>query len=158
MCDYVSKEFYDLLLANFQFRHDRMALSGHSMGGHRALIMGLREPTKFKSVSAFSPIVNPTRCPWGRNAFQDYLGDDLSKWKEWDACELLEAGKKRSDTILIDQSTKDEFLENQFLTKNFIDASEVKGQLLYCRFQEGYDHSYYFISTFIKQHIDFHFT
>ncbi len=157
MYDYVVKELHDLLISNFQFHHDKLAISGHSMGGHGALIIGLKNPTKFKSVSAFSPIVNPMRAPWGQKAFHGYLGDDQVKWKEWDACELILAGKTRSDTILIDQGSNDEYLEKELLTKNFMEACEVKNQLLNCRFQDGYDHSYYFISTFIKQHIDFHF-
>ena len=128
------------------------------MGGHGALIIGLKNPSKFKSVSAFAPIVNPMKCPWGEKAFSGYLGTDKNLWREWDACELVKAGRTRADKILIDQGTADEFFDKQLLTANFTEACKSVGQSVEIRYQKDYDHSYYFISTFIRDHLNFHFT
>lgn len=153
MYDYVACEIVEILKSEFGIQS--ISISGHSMGGHGALVIGLREKNIFSAVSAFSPIVNPTKCPWGQKAFSGYLGDDTSVWKSYDACELVLSGNVRPDTIMIDQGLSDEFLEKQLLTKNFEEACAESGQKLVVRYQEGYDHSYYFISTFIKSHLDF---
>ena len=155
MFSYISKELYDLV--QNEFRTDgHNAISGHSMGGHGALVIGLREKTKFRSVSAFSPVVNPVQCPWGKKAFSGYLGDDKKSWLPYDACELIRSGAAHKQKILIDQGSEDNFLKEQLLSKNLLDACEGKKQKIDLRFQEGYDHSYYFISTFIADHIRFH--
>ncbi len=154
MYDYVSQEIYAIVQKDFGIDHTMISISGHSMGGHGALILGLREPEKFRTVSAFSPIVNPTACPWGEKAFTGYLGaESRASWSEWDACELVRAGRFHPREILIDQGTDDNFLEKQLLTDNLVRACEGTKQKLKVRFQEGYDHSYYFISTFIADHL-----
>jgi S-formylglutathione hydrolase len=158
MFTYVSDELFELTGSEFKIR-DRMSISGHSMGGHGALVIGLRERDRFRSVSAFSPIVNPMKCPWGQKAFRGYLGEDQSQWRKYDACELVGAGLTHPSEILIDQGTDDSFLESQLLTENFAVACESsgpQGQRTKIRFQLGYDHSYYFISTFIADHVTFH--
>lgn len=154
MFDYVSEELYTLVQK--QFGISALSISGHSMGGHGALVLGLYFPHKFRSVSAFSPIVNPSRCAWGQKAFQGYLGDEQEAWAKYDATELVMGGKKHPHPILIDQGTADEFLEKQLLTGNFEAACKRENQKAQIRMRPGYDHSYYFISTFIDQHIDFH--
>jgi len=153
MYDYISKDIVQIL--KNEFRVQNISISGHSMGGHGALILGLREPQIFKSVSAFSPIVHPTQCPWGKKAFKGYLGDESSLWKEYDTCELLKNGRTRKDKILIDQGLSDEFLENQLLTHHLETVASETGQKLDLRYQKGYDHSYYFISSFLADHIPF---
>lgn len=155
MESYITEEFYTLVQKQFGVEQ-RISISGHSMGGHGALTIGLRHPDLFKSVSAFSPIVNPLQCPWGQKAFQGYLGDDKSAWARYDACELIQSGKAHKNEILIDQGTADNFLKEQLLTNNIVEAAKGKNQKLNVRLQEGYDHSYYFIATFIEDHIRFH--
>lgn len=154
MYSYVSKELYGLIQQKFGV--SSFSISGHSMGGHGALVIGLREPQKFKSVSAFSPIVNPINCPWGQKALPGYLGNDEMAWKSYDATELVKAGKIRKDTLLIDQGLADEFLEKQLLTNHLKEAAQSRGQAVEVNFRDGYDHSYYFISTFIESHLKFH--
>lgn len=154
MYDYISKEIVEILKENFNV--EKISIMGHSMGGHGALILGLREKDLFKSVSAFSPIVNPLNCPWGQKAFKGYLGDQLEGAYDYDATALLSDGKTRKDTILIDQGLEDEFFEEQLLTKNFEQAAEENSQKLLVHYREGYDHSYFFIASFIEDHIDFH--
>ena len=129
---------------------------GHSMGGHGALILGLKEKDIFTSVSAFSPIVHPTGCPWGQKAFKGYFGDDQKLALEHDATELIKSGVKRSDEILIHQGLADEFLEKELLSDDFVSACKEHGQQLTLNKEDGYDHSYYFISSFIEEHINFH--
>ncbi len=153
MYSYVTNEIYDLLQK--QFGVSSISISGHSMGGHGALVMALREPMKFRSVSAFSPIVNPVEAPWGQKAFKGYLGS-VDAGKTYDATELVLAGHRATSQILIDQGLSDGFLERQLLTKNFEEACRSTGVKANIRMREGYDHSYYFISTFIGEHIDFH--
>ncbi len=153
MYSYVSEELYGLVQKNFT---ENISIFGHSMGGHGALILGLTQKNKYKSVSAFAPIVNPTESPWGQKAFQGYLGSNKMDWEKYDACKLLKAGAFHSGEILIDQGTRDPFLAERLLTKNLIEANSAETQKLNVRFQEGYDHSYYFISTFIADHIQFH--
>lgn len=154
MYDYIRGEIVDLLESHFGVT--KLSIMGHSMGGHGALILGLKEGSVFKSISAFSPIVNPSRCPWGQKALEGYLGADRSKWIEYDATELINTGIKSENPILIDQGLADEFLEKELLTDNFVKACSNNNQALEVRFQEGYDHSYFFISTFIEDHIKFH--
>ena len=154
MFDYVSEELYHLV--QNQFGISAFSISGHSMGGHGALVLGLHFPDKFRSVSAFSPIVNPSHCAWGQKAFRGYIGEDKEAWAKYDATELVMRGKKHSQPILVDQGTADEFLEKQLLTGNFEAACKNENQKAQIHMRPGYDHSYYFISTFIDQHIDFH--
>jgi len=150
----------DLLQALEAFPLDpaRRGISGHSMGGHGALTLALRHPDLFRSVSAFAPIVSPTRCPWGRKAFSAYLGDDPAAWAEHDASLLVAAGagKGRFDEILIDQGDADSFLAEQLKPELFEDACRAAGQGLNLRRQPGYDHSYFFITSFIGDHIAWH--
>lgn len=156
MYDYVNQEIFAILQNEFQIKQN-IAISGHSMGGHGALVIGLREPEKYKSISAFSPIVNPSRVSWGEKAFTGYLGADQSKWLAYDACELVQAGYHHSKMILIDQGTADDFLEKQLKPEAFqLACAKVGKQELKLRLQPGYDHSYYFITTFIEDHIRFH--
>ncbi|MBC7466503.1 MAG: S-formylglutathione hydrolase [Bdellovibrio sp.] len=155
MHSYIGSELYTLVQKEFGVE-DRISISGHSMGGHGALTIGLRDQDRFKSISAFSPIVNPTQCPWGHKAFAGYLGDDKSKWAAYDASEMIRSGKSHKKEILIDQGSADNFLKEQLLTNNIIEAANGTNQKLKVRMQEGYDHSYYFIATFIEDHIRFH--
>ena len=137
---------------------DRFAISGHSMGGHGALTLGLKHPTQFRSISAFSPIVHPSESAWGQKAFRGYLGQDTDRsvWKDHDATELLLSGKRHTAPLLIDQGTADEFLEKQLLTDHLVAAAKAMGQKLEVQMRDGYDHSYYFIATFVENHIRFH--
>ena len=152
MYSYVTTELYGMIQREFGI-HD-ISICGHSMGGHGALIMALREPQKFKSVSAFSPIVNPTKVPWGQRAFTGYLG--TASGAEYDATELVLAGSRFGGLILIDQGTKDEFLKKSLLTANFEQACATVGQSVRVNMRDGYDHSYYFIATFIESHVVHH--
>lgn len=156
MYDYISKELPLLIQENFNVATPYFGLMGHSMGGHGALTIGLRNPDIFPSVSAFSPIVAPSQCTWGQKAFKGYLGDDRDEWLRYDATELMLHGCKSPSKILIDQGTSDEFLEEQLKPELFLDACRKKGQDIELRMQEGYDHSYYFISSFIGDHLLFH--
>ncbi len=156
MYEYVTRELPALLEANLPLLPGIKSISGHSMGGHGALICALKNPTSYKSVSAFSPICNPTRCGWGIGCFQAYLGDDSSTWQGYDATALVDAGASVTD-ILIDQGAADEFYdERQLLPENLRAACERQGQALTLRMQAGYDHSYHFIATFIGEHIAYH--
>ncbi|MDB5469804.1 MAG: S-formylglutathione hydrolase [Caulobacter sp.] len=134
----------------------RRGVFGHSMGGHGALTLALRHPDLFRSVSAFAPIVSPTRCPWGEKAFTAYLGEDLAAWEDHDACRLIEAGAARFDDILVDQGLADPFLENQLKPQLLEAACAAAGQKLTLRRQPGYDHSYFFMTSFIADHIAWH--
>lgn len=155
MYSYLLRELYPLIEEQFGVA-GHISVMGHSMGGHGALILGLREPQKFRSVSAFAPIVNPVNCPWGKKAFTGYLGEDPKAWAPYDATELIRQGKKASSEILIDQGTSDKFLKEQLLTENIEAAAKSSSQKLNVRRREAYDHSYYFIQTFIGEHIRFH--
>lgn len=155
MYSYIANELYELIETKFDMK-GKISIMGHSMGGHGALVIGLREPQKFRSISAFSPIVNPIQCPWGEKAFSGYLGDDKALWNSYDSCELLKSGKKHPSQILIHQGTEDEFLEKQLLTNHFVEAAKRVDQSSDVKFAEGYDHSYYFIATFIEEHIRHH--
>jgi S-formylglutathione hydrolase len=154
MYDYITKDLVKVLKEDFGVK--KISIMGHSMGGHGALVLGLRNSDLFESISAFSPIVNPMLCPWGEKALGGYLGDNREDWKQYDTCELIKSGKKSKNTILVDQGLNDEFLENQLLSKNLEEACSQNDQALTLNMREGYDHSYYFIATFIGEHIDFH--
>lgn len=158
MYSYLTNELPSLLAANFPTLDiSRMGVTGHSMGGHGALTLALKNQDMFKSVSAFSPICNPTNCPWGKKAFTNYLGADQREWEQYDATELIKLGKSRFDNILIDIGTSDSFLSaGQLLPEAFSAAAVASGQKIDLRMQEGYDHSYYFVSTFIEDHVKFH--
>lgn len=154
MYSYITKELYKII--QDEFKVSSISISGHSMGGHGALVIGLRNPTKFKSVSAFSPIVNPMVAPWGEKAFKGYLGEDKTNWSDYDTVELLKTGHKHPANIMISQGTKDEFLEKQLLTEHFVMAAKEAHQSQEVHYCAEYDHSYYFISTFIEEHILHH--
>jgi S-formylglutathione hydrolase len=159
MFDYIAQELHEIILREFlsASKSPKISICGHSMGGHGALVLGLNFPEKYHTISAFSPITNPINCAWGQKAFVGYLGEEnKSAWKKYDACELIKSGKKHPKKILIDQGSKDEFLEKQLLTQNFIDVCEKSNQPVEVNFREGYDHSYYFISSFIESHLKFH--
>ncbi|XP_027072291.1 S-formylglutathione hydrolase isoform X1 [Coffea eugenioides] len=157
MYDYVVKELPTLLSENFpQLDTSRASISGHSMGGHGALTIYLKNLEKYKSVSAFAPIVNPMNCPWGQKAFTNYLGENKADWEEYDATLLVSKFKDVSATILIDQGEDDKFLHDQLLPNNFAEACRSATVPLLLRMQPGYDHSYYFIATFIDDHIRHH--
>jgi len=156
MYEYVTHELPALLEKELPFIPGLKSISGHSMGGHGALICALKNPNSFKSVSAFSPICNPVNCGWGQGCFGVYLGEDKTTWLEYDATELVNAGAKVSD-ILIDQGTADEFYdEKQLLPENLQAACKKAEQKITVRMQDGYDHSYHFIATFIGEHIEYH--
>ncbi len=154
MYDYVTKELPSLIEENFPVSAQR-AISGHSMGGHGALVISLREPTRYTSVSAFSPIVNPMQCPWGQKAFTGYLGSDIEKWRAYDACELMRNAQETLPT-LVDQGTQDNFFVEQLKTENLVTVAKNVNYPIEVRMQEGYDHSYYFIASFIEDHLRFH--
>ncbi|MBC2245514.1 S-formylglutathione hydrolase [Listeria booriae] len=131
------------------------SIMGHSMGGHGALVIGLRNPDRFRAISAFSPIVNPSDVPWGMKAFDAYLGADKQAWASWDASKLLASHDGKPVPILLDQGTADNFLHVQLQPENLI---APEGYPLEIRMQDGYDHSYYFIASFIDEHLEFHKT
>lgn len=154
MEDYIVKDIVSIL--KNEFKMSKISIMGHSMGGHGALVLGLRYPHLFTSISAFSPIVHPSVGPWGEKAFTGYLGEDKNTWYKYDATELINRGFKHANKILIHQGTHDEFLTRELMTTDFIDAcaaSEQSEQVVFC---DEYDHSYYFISTFIEDHILHH--
>lgn len=157
MESYLVHELHDLVCNQFNAEGQRVGIFGHSMGGHGALVLALRHPERFNSVSAFAPIASPTRCPWGQKAFANYLDDNKTAWNSYDASELM---KQRTtpfpDGILIDQGLNDKFLEEQLLPHEFEQACAHAKQPLTLRRQPGYDHGYYFISSFIEDHIAFH--
>ncbi|MCM7391423.1 S-formylglutathione hydrolase [Enterobacter bugandensis] len=156
MYDYIRDELPALIKAEFTVS-DRCAITGHSMGGHGALIMALKNPGKYASVSAFAPIVNPTQVPWGQKAFTHYLGDDSQKWQEWDSCALMLASRPEDAIpMLIDQGDADQFLDGQLQPAVLAEAARQKDWPLTLRIQAGYDHSYYFMASFIEDHLRFH--
>jgi len=155
MYTYVVEELPKLIGANFPVDGTRQGIFGHSMGGHGALVIALRNPERYRSVSAFSPIVAPSQCPWGEKAFGGYLGPDREAWKEYDATELI-AKSTWSSEILIDQGSADNFLEEQLKPERFREACDAAKVNLNLRYQEGYDHSYYFIASFMEDHLRHH--
>lgn len=156
MYDYLRDELPALIQSQFSVS-DRCAISGHSMGGHGALIMALKNPGRFTSVSAFAPIVNPADVPWGQKAFSAYLGNDTATWKAWDSCALMLASQSK-DAIptLIDQGDADQFLAEQLQPARLAEAARQTAWPLTLRVQPGYDHSYYFMASFIEDHLRFH--
>ena len=155
MYDYVTQELPALIEANFPVIPGRASISGHSMGGHGALICALKNPGRYRSVSAFAPICNPVVAPWGRGCFTAYLGDDRKAWDAYDATRLVEAGASLPPA-LIDHGTGDEFLAEQLYPQNLQAACAAHGQPLTLRMQPDYDHSYHFIASFIGEHLAFH--
>lgn len=155
MYSYVRDELPALIEANFPAQPDLCAISGHSMGGHGALVLGLKNPERYRSISAFAPICAPTRCPWGEKAFSGYLGDDRAAWAAYDASELVTVQRHPAE-ILIDQGEADGFLAEQLLPEHFEAAAAKAGQALRLRRHPGYDHSYYFIASLIEDHLRHH--
>lgn len=160
MASFVGRELPDVIAANFPVDSSRLGIMGHSMGGHGAIVTALRNQNRFKSCSAFAPISAPTQCPWGQKAFGAYLGSDIKAWREWDSCELLQhlAPDTEESTkipILVDQGDLDPWLDQlrpDLLTK----AAAIAKWPVTLRMQAGYDHSYYFIASFIEDHLHYH--
>jgi S-formylglutathione hydrolase len=157
MRGYIESELPRLLAEHFPVEMERQGIMGHSMGGHGALTLSLRDPGKYKATSAFAPIVSPLNCPWGEKALGGYLGPDRETWAEYDACALIAAGARLPD-LLVDQGEADNFLTDQLKTHLLVEACEAAGQKATIRMQPGYDHSYYFISTFMADHLAWHAT
>jgi S-formylglutathione hydrolase len=155
MRSYIETELPDLIAREFPVDMNRQGISGHSMGGHGALTIALRNPGRYKSVSAFAPIVAPNSCPWGEKALGAYIGSDKAAWREYDACALIEDGARVAD-ILVDQGTSDNFLEEQLKPHLLTEACEKAKIPLTLNMREGYDHSYYFIATFMADHLRWH--
>lgn len=154
MYDYIVNELPQLIEAALPLS-DKRAISGHSMGGHGALVVGLRNSQRYSSISAFSPICNPVNCPWGIKAFSGYLGDEKGQWQQYDASVLLAAAQDPLP-LLVDQGTADSFYPEQLRTDSLITAAKQSAAPAEIRLQAGYDHSYYFIASFIEQHLRFH--
>lgn len=154
MYDYIVKELPQLIEANFPATNKR-SIFGHSMGGHGALTIALKNPGHYQSVSAFSPIVAPSQVPWGQKAFSAYLGDNKENWKDWDTVELVSQAKNKLP-LLVDQGLNDEFLEKQLQPELLKKVCEQTNHPLTLNLREGYDHSYYFIASFIGEHIAYH--
>ena len=155
MYDYVTRELPALVEAQLPLIPGLRSVSGHSMGGHGALICALKEPGAYRSVSAFAPICNPLESAWGQGCFSAYLGDDKSAWEVWDATCLIASGAEEIP-LLIDQGTADEFLDQELHPQHLLNACADRGFPVELRMQEGYDHSYHFIGTFIGEHLAFH--
>lgn len=154
MFDYIAKELSELAFTNFPL-NGKESISGHSMGGHGALVLALRQPGRYASVSAFAPIVNPSTCPWGQKALKGYLGDDQQAWTEYDACALVKKGESKQP-FFIDQGTADNFLTEQLRPELLEQICHQRQHPLVLRHQEGYDHSYFFVATFIDDHLRYH--
>lgn len=155
MRSYIERELPALVGEHFPVDLARQGITGHSMGGHGALTLGLRNPGRFRSVSAFAPIVSPLACPWGEKALGGYLGPDRAAWRAHDACALLDDGARLPD-LLVDQGEADTFLEGQLKTPLLAAACARAGQPATIRMQPGYDHSYYFVSSFMADHVAWH--
>ena len=156
MYSYVTKELFDVVSSTLPVDPGRAGIFGHSMGGHGALTIALKNPARYKSVSAFAPVVSPSRCPWGENALSGYLGSDREKWREYDAVSLIEDRGWNGPALLVDQGTEDQFLKSQLKPELLVEVCQRLGVPLDLRMQEGYDHSYYFISSFVEDHLRFH--
>ena len=158
MYDYVTKELPSIITSNFNVDKNRFGIFGHSMGGHGALTIGLRNPDTYRSISAFAPICNPINCPWGTKALGNYLGENSSAWSEYDATEIVLAGNYRSpqNLIRIDQGLADEFLERELNTDKFEQACKDSELAIDIHRHVGHGHGYYFISTFIDDHLQHH--
>ncbi len=155
MRDYIEVELPALIAAHFPADMARQGITGHSMGGHGALTIGLRNPDVYKSISAFAPIVSPLNCPWGEKALTGYIGEDRAAWRDYDACVLIADGARPTD-LLVDQGSADTFLDEQLKPELLEAACQAAGIPLTLRIQAGYDHSYYFISTFMEDHLRWH--
>mmetsp|Transcript_2932 Transcript_2932/g.5280 ORF Transcript_2932/g.5280 Transcript_2932/m.5280 type:complete len:293 (+) Transcript_2932:1-879(+) len=158
MYSYIVSEFDEVLQKHFpQIDTSRKGITGHSMGGHGALTIALKNQDAFRSVSAIAPICNPTGCPWGQKAFSGYLGDNQEAWADYDACKLMEKqGKSAYDTILLDFGRSDNFLWNQLMPYQFSNICNDNEQDVSLRIHDGYDHSYFFVASFIEDHVRFH--
>ena len=154
MYDYVVKELPELVEELFPISN-RRSISGHSMGGHGALMIALRNSKSYSSASAFSPICNPIDCAWGQKAFSNYLGEEISAWQKYDSTELIKTSDN-SVPILIDQGDSDEFLTEQLKPDNLVRVAQERKLSFEYRLQQGYDHSYFFVSSFIEEHLSFH--
>lgn len=155
MRSYIEQELPTLVAENFPVDMSRQGITGHSMGGHGALTIALRNPGRFRSVSAFSPIVSPLNCPWGEKALAGYIGPDKAAWRQYDACALIEDGARLPE-LLVDQGDADNFLAEQLKTQMLADACAKTGIPATIRMQPGYDHSYYFVSSFMADHVAWH--
>lgn len=156
MYSYVSEELPALIEQQFPVSHKR-AIAGHSMGGHGALVVGLKNPSRYSSISAFSPISNPVDCPWGKKAFSGYLGEESQAWLAYDACHLLRQSKDDLKVpTRVDQGEADQFLEEQLKPQALVKAAQAADYPLTVTMHPDYDHSYFFISSFIDAHLDFH--
>jgi len=156
MYSYVVDELPAIVAANFPADISRSGIMGHSMGGHGALTIALKNPQKYKSLSAFAPLAAPIQSPWGVKAFSGYLGAYRAAWSQYDATELVKAGHKFPAGILIDQGTADKFLADQLKPELLVSACKAAGQEIYLQMREGYDHGYFFIQSFISQHLTWH--
>ncbi len=154
MYDYLTEELPVLIAGNFNVS-DKQAIMGHSMGGHGALMLALRNPQRYVSASAFAPIVNPTQVPWGEKAFTAYLGEDRALWEAWDSCLLMQQATHPLP-MLLDQGDSDQFLADQLRPERLEAVAREKNYPLTVRIQPGYDHSYYFIASFVEDHLRFH--
>jgi len=155
MYDYIVEELPELINRKFPANGERQGIAGHSMGGHGALTIGLRNPDKYKSISAFAPIVSPMNCPWGQKALGNYLGENKNEWQSYDAVSLVK-NATRPIPILVDQGSADEFLENQLKPSLLVEVCSQVGYPLNYNQRDGYDHSYFFITSFIENHLQFH--
>ena len=155
MYDYIVEELPELINRKFPANGERQGIAGHSMGGHGALTIGLRNPDKYKSISAFAPIVSPMNCPWGQKALGNYLGENKNEWLSYDAVSLVK-NATRPIPILVDQGSADEFLENQLKPSLLVEVCSQVGYPLNYNQRDGYDHSYFFIASFIENHLQFH--
>ena len=155
MYDYVMDELPALVEGRFPVDSDRVAISGHSMGGHGALIIALKNPGRFKSISVFAPICSPMRCSWGEKALSQYLGENRDNWRQYDATELLAQAAEKTP-LRVEQGTADPFLEEQLKTELLAAAGGAHDYPMDIRYREGYDHSYFFIASFIEEHLRFH--
>ena len=155
MESYVTQELPQLMAAYFPWQREKLGVFGHSMGGHGALTLALRHPRMFGSVSAFAPVAAPSQCPWGEKAFTRYLGEDRAAWAAHDATELIRSGA-RAPSLLVDQGLGDKFLDTQLRIDEFEAACREAGQSLTLRRHAAYDHGYYFIASFVEDHLRFH--
>jgi len=155
MYDYITQELPALISANFPVNGDKASIMGHSMGGHGALTIALKNPGKYKAVSAFAPICSPLNCPWGHKALGNYIGDNREAWKQYDSCELIKTAQERLP-VLVDQGTADNFLEEQLKPELLQAVCAENDHPLTLNMREGYDHSYFFIASFIGEHIAHH--
>ena len=153
---YITEELTQIIADNFDANMSRQGITGHSMGGHGAITLHLKNPEQFKSCSAFAPITSPSQVPWGQKAFNAYLGNDKAAWAAYDATELIQAGHASKAHVLIDTGTADNFREEHLKPEIFIEACKAAGQKLTSRLQEGYDHSYYFVASFAEDHMKWH--